>query len=182
MSEDFGIKINMTAKEGKSVTLLPLPSGQYHVAVSDCDIQEVSQGDNEGKPMYNLELTVQDGDYENRKVWSLIMLFEGALYSISQMLKAQGIEVKEIGDRAEFQVPGFEPNVVPGPNWWMGKHFVVRVKLMPKRKDKKSGKEYDEKAEVKGFMSAKDWDPSKSPKKSAEGGTGAPANKVSLLS
>lgn len=176
MSE--GIRVNMTSKEGKSQTLEPLPSGKYLVAVTDCDLEEVKSGgsgkpENVGKPMFVMEFTVQEGDYENRKVWSNVMLFDGALYSISQMLKAQGVEVKELGDRAEFQVEGFEPNVIPGPEWWMARQFVVRVKLMDKRsvKNKNTGevREFDERAEVKGFMSPKDWKPGTAPKKAAEG-------------
>lgn len=173
-----GIRVNMSSKEGKSVTLQPLPSGKYLVAVTDCDVQEVSKGDNEGKPMFNLELTVQEGDYEGRKLWTYVMLFDGALYSISQMLKCVGVEVKELGEKAEFQVPGYDVNVIPGPEYWMSKQFVVRTKLMPKRKDPKTNKEYDERAEVKGFMPAKDWKPGSSPSKAAAGTTGS---KVSLL-
>lgn len=173
-----GIRVNMSSKEGKSETLEPLPSGKYLVAVTDCDLEEIKPGgsgkpENVGKPMFVMEFTVQEGDYENRKAWSNVMLFDGALYSISQMLKAQGVDVKEIGDRAEFQVEGFDPNVIPGPEWWMSKQFVIRVKLMPKRKVKNRNtgeeREFDERAEVKGFMSAKDWKAGSSPKKAADG-------------
>ena len=176
-----GIRVNMSSKEGKSVTLEPLPSGRYLMAITDIDLDEVSgnggRPENKGKPMFKIELTVQEGDYENRKAWTNVMLFDGALYSISQMLKAQGVEVKEIGDRAEFQVDGFESNVIPGPEWWMGKQFVCRLKLMGKRKDPKTGKEYDERSEVKGFMPAKDWKPGEGPKK----GTTATKARTSLL-
>lgn len=157
MSE--GIRVNMTAKEGASKTLEPLPSGKYLVTVTDCDLVECGPtSKNPGKPMFQLELTVQEGTYENRKVWTNVMLFEKALYSIAQMLTSIGVDVKEIGDQAEFQVPGFEPNIIPGPEFWMGKQFVVRVKLVGPRKitNKQTGetKEYDERAEVKGFMPA----------------------------
>lgn len=179
-----GIRVNMSSKEGKSVTLEPLPSGKYLMAITECEVVEVSSGDNEGKPMFSLELTVQDGDYENRKAWTNVMLFEGALYSLSQMLKAQGVEVKEIGERAEFQVPGYEPNMVPGPEWWATKQFVCKLKLMPKRtvRNKVTGekREYDERSEVKGFMSTKDWDPSQAPKKAAAGAAKA-AGRPSVL-
>jgi hypothetical protein len=134
--------------------------------------------------MFNLELTVQDGDYEGRKAWTLVMLFDGALYSISQMIKALGVEVKEVGDRAEFQIDGYPPNVVPGPEFWQGKQFVIRTKVMPARKvkDKRTGemKEYDARTEVKGFMSPKDWNPDSAPKKATASATGSKP-RVSLL-
>jgi hypothetical protein len=163
----------MTGKEGKSTTLEPLPSGHYLMAITDIDLDQCGpDSKNPGKDMFKVELTVQDGDYENRKAWTNVMLFDGALYSIAQMIKAQGVDIKEVGDSAEFQVPGFAVNEIPGPEYWMGKQFVCRVKLVGKRKDPKTGKEYDERAEIKGFMSPKNWDPNKAPKKAtAEAGT-----------
>ena len=178
MSDDGGIRVNMSAKEGKSATLEPLPNGKYLMAITDIEVDTIKPGgegkpENVGKPMFKIELTVQDGDYESRMAWTNVMLFDGALYSVSQMLKAQGIEVKEIGDRAEFQVPGFAANVIPGPSWWQGKQFVCRLKLSPERtvtnKATKEKKTYDARAEVKGFMSAKDWNPATAPKKQADG-------------
>lgn len=155
-----GIRVNMSGKEGASKTLEPLPSGRYVMAITDCDLDECGPtSKNPGKPMFKIELTVQEGQYENRKAWTNVMLFEGALYSISQMLQAQGVEVKVLGESAEFQVPGFEPNVIPGAEWWMSKQFLIRIKLMPPRKDPDSGKTYDEKSEVKGYMSVKDNGP-----------------------
>jgi len=178
-----GIRVNMSSKEGKSKTLEPLPSGRYLVAVTDCDLDECGpNSDNAGKPMFKLEVTVQDGDYEGRKAWTNVMLFEKALYSISQMLKACGIDIREVGDKAEFQVEGYEPNMIPGPEYWMGKQFIIRTKLMPKRKDKNTGKEYDERTEIKGFMSPKDWNPSMAPKLAAPAVmTGGGAKRPSLL-
>ena len=177
-----GIRVNMSAKEGKSKTLEPLPSGRYLVAVTDCDLDECGpSSDNAGKPMFKLEVTVQDGDYEGRKAWTNVMLFEKALYSISQMIKAQGVDIKEVGDKAEFQVPGYEPNVIPGPEYWMSKQFIIRTKLMPKRKDPKSGKEYDERTEIKGFMSPKDWNPGMAPKAAAAATGGGAAKRPSML-
>jgi len=183
---DGGIRVNMSAKEGASVTLEPLPSGKYLMAITDCEVEKVKNApapgkkDNRGKLMFKIELTVQDGDYENRKAWTNVMLFDGALYSLSQMVKALGYEVVEKGESAEFQIPGFAANIVPGAEWWMGKQFVVRTQLMPKRKDKTTGKEYQERTEVKGFMSAKGWNAAQAPKKSAEGAA-SPAKKTSAL-
>jgi hypothetical protein len=161
----------MTGKEGKSQTLDPLPGGKFLMAITDCDIEQIKPGgqakkENVGKPMFAIELTVQDGDFENRKAWTRVMLFDGALYTISQMLKAQGVAVTEMGDKAEFQVEGYAKNVIPGAAWWMGKLFVVRLKFVAKSKGK-DGKEYDDRNEVKGFQSPKDWKPGTSPKKAS---------------
>jgi len=182
---DTGIRVNMSAQEGKSTTQgEPLPSGLFRMAITNCSLEKVKnppqpgKKDNRGKPMFVIELTVQDGDYEDRPAWTNVMLFDGALYSISQMLKAQGVEVKEVGDAAEFQVPGFEKNEVPGPEWWLSKQFVCRLKRIGARKV--GDKEYDPRAEVKGFLSVKDWNPDRSPKK-AQQAAGMAKAKSSVL-
>lgn len=192
MSDDGGIRVNMSAKEGRSVTNDPLPTGKYHMAITDIELDKIKPGgegkpENVGKPMFKVELTVQDGDYADRLAWTNVMCFDGALYSIAQMLKAQGIDVVENPDgSATFQVEGFKPNFIPGPAWWQGKTFICRLKLGRERtvKNKATGesKTYDARAEVKGFMAVpKDWDPKLSPKKPTEGSTGTVKAKASML-
>lgn len=39
-----------------------------------------------------VEFTIQEGEYEGRKVWTNAMLFDGALYTVAQILKATGFE------------------------------------------------------------------------------------------
>lgn len=188
MSDTGGIRVNMTAAEGKSKTQgEPIPTGLYRMAVTECDLEKVKnppskpgKKDNRGEPMFLMELTVQDGDYEERTAWTNVMLFKGALYSVAQMLKAQGIEVKELPDgSAEFQVPGYEKNMVPGPEWWMGKQFCCKVRRVGAKKV--GDQEYDPRAEIRGFMSTKDWDPARSPKKPTEATAGKATAKTSAL-
>lgn len=151
----MGIKVNMSTKEGSSASLDPLPVGKYLVAVTDGSLKASTSAKNPGKPFYNLELTVQEGAYDGRKIFTNVMCFEGALYSISQMLKALGVEVVANGDQATFQVPDHEENEIPELEYFMGQQFVVKLSIEKERTVE--GKTYPERNEVKSWSSAKDW-------------------------
>jgi hypothetical protein len=164
----------MTAKEAASesrdVELLPV--GKYLTAISDVDTREVTnppkpgKQDNRGKPYYAVEFTIQGTDYAGRKAWTNAMIFEGALYTIVNILKALDIPFTGTDDNPVFQVPGYEPNVVPEPGWFLGKQIVVRIgHRRGDVKNKETGERYADKAEPNGFFSVKDWDASKAPSK-----------------
>lgn len=85
-----GLKVNFSAEEASSESLNfdPIPSGEYYARITDITEKEVSQGANQGKAFWNVEFTVQDGEFADRKVWTNAMLFDGALYTLAQLLKA----------------------------------------------------------------------------------------------
>jgi hypothetical protein len=138
-----GFRINISSKEasaeGRSTALLP--RGDYHVKVTDGSIEECSPtAKNAGKPYYNLELTIQSGPHEGRKLYDNAMLFEGALYTIVQIMKALGHNVEE----GEMIVPSLDEII--------GQDFIVAVRKEPAKGD------YDERNAVKSYMK---YDPSK---------------------
>jgi hypothetical protein len=133
----MGLKVNVSQKESESKALDPIPRGQYHVKVTDIETRESKSEKNKGKPYYALELTVQDGDYEGRKLWANVMLFEGALYSIVQICKAMGQDVEE----GELEIPDEDE--------LLSEDFIVRVIIKP------ADDQYDSKNVVKAF---KAWD------------------------
>lgn len=149
----MGIKVNMTEQEASSAPRENLPAGNYLVAVTDGSLAQSKSTKNAGKPYYSLTLTVQDGKYAGRNIYTNVMCFDGALYSIVQMLKA--LDVPFQGQT--FHVPDHEEMEIPELDWFLGKEFVVQVKITPARKDPATGKEYDARNDVKGWMAAKDW-------------------------
>jgi hypothetical protein len=155
----MGIKVVATSQEASSAPRDPLPAGKYLVSVTDGNLKASKSQKNSGKPYYALELTVNDGKYDGRKLWTNVMCFEGALYSIVQMLKALGVEFDASGN---FQVPAHDENEIPELDWFIGQQFVVAVKITPPSKGP-DGKEYDARNDVKSWDSAKTW-------------TGAPAS------
>jgi hypothetical protein len=136
-----GFRVNFSSKEasseGRGTELLP--RGNYHVKVTDGSIEECGPASkNPGKPYYRFEMTIQSGPHAGRKLFTNAMLFEGALYTITQVMKGMGISVSE-GEM-----------VVPSLSEIIGYDFVVGVVKKPKRVV--DDKEYDEANEVKDFL------------------------------
>lgn len=140
---DTGIRVNFSEEEAGSEArlFLPLPTGQYNVKVTEVELTEVTQGKNEGKPYWKLVLTVQDGEYIDRKLWTNAMLFEGALYTTAQLLKATGF-----GD-------SIKKGVIPDGDKLIGKDAVAVVaRVRDKYQEEKLGTgEAVFKNDVKGF-------------------------------
>lgn len=89
----MALHVNFSADEASSEakSFDPLPSGNYHVRITEITTKECGPNSkNVGKEYWSVEFTVQDGEYADRKVWTNVMLFEGALYSLVQLLKATG--------------------------------------------------------------------------------------------
>src|SRR6185503_5249622 len=119
---DGWLNLNFTDQEAASEVreFSALPSGAYLVAVTDLESRESTNPKTLAKhngqaPYVTLELTVQedgsDGSHIGAKAWWNVMLFEGALYSLGQLMKAWDL------------VPGRDP--VPNPQEWLGRTFVM---------------------------------------------------------
>jgi hypothetical protein len=105
---ELSLNLNFSNEEASSEarSFEALPAGKYAVKITGIDLRRCKPGTkNAGKPYWAVEFTVQDGPYENRKVWSNVMLFDGALYSISQLLKATGLGNPSAG---QFKLPSQE--------------------------------------------------------------------------
>jgi hypothetical protein len=88
------LRVNFSEEEASSEgrSFEPIPGGQYHVAITDIETRKVTSTEkgNQGKPFWNVTLTVQSGAHVDKKLWGSVMLFEGALYSFSQLMKSTG--------------------------------------------------------------------------------------------
>ena len=166
MSDGF-LNLNFSDQEASSEVreFSTLPSGAYLVAITDIEMKESTNPKTLAKhngvaPYAAVELTVQedglDGKYIGQKAWWNVMLFEGALYSLAQLMKAWDL------------VPG--QDAIPDPEEWVGKTFVmVGRQEQAKTKDDASDKyvnKYEEKDgkrvpvmryEVKGAKHPNEW-------------------------
>ncbi len=100
----MSIHVNFSGEEAGSEArdYTPLPPGRYWAKITDVEDKEAGpEAKHPGAPFWNVELTIQDGPYENRKLWHNVMLFDGALYSLSQLMKALGVDITE----GDFTVP-----------------------------------------------------------------------------
>lgn len=89
------MKVNFSQEEASSEarSFEPIPSSTYPARITDIDLRECGPASkNAGKPYWAVEFTIQEGEYEGRKVWTNAMLFDGALYTVAQILKATGFE------------------------------------------------------------------------------------------
>jgi hypothetical protein len=84
------LTVNFSQQEAESEarTFEAVPTGKYYCRITDVDVKRSKSEKHAGKPYYALELVIQDGKYANRKLWTNVMLFEGALYSLAQLHKA----------------------------------------------------------------------------------------------
>lgn len=114
-----GLRVNFSDKEATSAALDPIPRGEYHVKITDVETRYSKSEKNEGKPYWAIEFTVQEGPYSDRKVWTNCMLFEGALYTLSQLMKALGYDVSE----GESEVPDGDDLI--------SRDVIVRVTIRP---------------------------------------------------
>jgi hypothetical protein len=132
-----GLRVNFSSKEATSEAREPMPAGKYHVKITDIDPRESQSEKNFGKPYWAIEFTVQEGPYSDRKAWTNCMLFDGALYTLSQLMKSTGYDV----DEGDFEVPDSDELI--------GRDVVVRLIK------KAATDEYDARNEVKGISA---WD------------------------
>lgn len=86
------LRVNFSEEEASSEgrSFDALPGGQYLVCITDWEVRTSNSDKHKGKPYWALQLRVQEGEYENRVLFANVMLFEGALYSLAQLLKATG--------------------------------------------------------------------------------------------
>ena len=128
-----GLRVNFSnkeaASEARSVELMP--RGEYHVKITDIEDRESQSEKNYGKPYWAIEFTIQEGPYEDRKAWTNCMLFEGALYTLAQLMKALDFDISEgdfvlpnaydlIGRDAEITLVKQGNEARPGPPWPAG--------------------------------------------------------------
>jgi hypothetical protein len=135
--DDESFAVNMSEKEANSEarTLSPLPKGEYLVHVDECDIEESKSAANRGKPMFAFKFVVDEGDYEGRACYTRAMLWDGALYTISQMMKAVGLDPKRRGEDGQVRIPP--------ARWWLGKKMVAVVTVKPKMEKNPETDKYD---------------------------------------
>jgi len=95
----------------------PIPKGAYAVTVYDVKAEEVRSGPNAGKPRWNVQFRVSEGQYENRRVFAYIPLYvAGDFWKTQSFFESLGFDVK-----GEFKVPA--------PADVLGKSVLARVTI-----------------------------------------------------
>ena len=133
------LKVNFTSEEaGSTVREIP-PSGEYLVAITDGELKEVKPGrKNTGKPFWQVRMVIQEGAYAGTSLIASVMLFDGALYTFSQLMKALDYDINS----GDFVVPSLDDVIGNNVNV---KGYKMPAKTLP------DGTELSERFEVKGF-------------------------------
>ena len=89
------LKVNFSTEEVESTTKVftAAPPGFYLAAITKVEDASVTSNDkgNFGKPYWKVTLVIQEGAFAKRWLFANVMLFEGALHTASQLLKAVGM-------------------------------------------------------------------------------------------
>jgi hypothetical protein len=152
---DDELRINFSDDEASSRSFDPLPTGRYEVYISDGSLEHSKSEKNPGKPYWHLEMTVSDGPYADRKVWGNVMLWEGAAFSLAQLLKAVGR-----GDVLDKQSKSY--GRIPPLDDFIGQKIAVQVKKQRDdyvMRDAAPGEPVQFKNEIKGYASLADAEP-----------------------
>jgi len=136
------LKVNFTDREATSTVREIPPSGEYLVAITDGEIKDVKPGrKNTGKPYWQLRFVIQDGAYAGSSLIASVMLFDGALFSFAQLMKALGYDVNS----GDFLIPSLDEII--------GKNVNVRGFKKPPS-TLPDGTELSERFEIKGYKTA----------------------------
>jgi hypothetical protein len=136
------LKVNFSEREATSTVRDILPSGEYFCNLVDGSTERVKPGrPNVGKPYWKVRFVVQEGAYSGSSINATVMLFDGALYSLAQLLKAMGFELNTGGDF-----------VIPDLTKLFGKPVIVKGIKRPA--ETKDGQELQERFEVRGYKKA----------------------------
>jgi hypothetical protein len=126
----------------------PLPAGWYKVAITDINVKQSSaQAKFPNEDYLSFEFTVQDGEYEDRKLWTNAMLLTHALFTLKGILGALGYDVSGALDIQSMLESGELE----------GRELLVRAKVKPPvfESDGKTIK-YDAGNELKAFKAIGD--------------------------
>lgn len=152
----MGFKIDFSEEdlkaEGSSTNYDALPAGDYPCVVSDIELKEVSNGENKGKLMWRVTLTIEDDSpdakYNGRKFWPNIMLFtvydrktgRPNNFYMAQWLKATGM------------AHAMETGEVPEADAFLGKKLIANVLRKKTSYNVQPGDPAKYENTVKGFM------------------------------
>lgn len=85
----MGLRVNFT--ETGDVDFPVMPAGTYAAKVTDGELREAGpNAKHPGSEYINWEFTIQDGEYQGRKVWQNTSLIPEALVGLKGLLSATG--------------------------------------------------------------------------------------------
>lgn len=117
MTTIINIPENLPQSSSQQTSYEPLPKGKYDTTIYDIQQDTVKSGENAGKPRWKVQLKVVSGQYENRRLFTLIPLYvAGDFWKTQSFFEALGFSLK-----GNFSVPD--------TNDLLGKALTTRVTI-----------------------------------------------------
>lgn len=128
-----GFRVDFSEKEASAEAFEGgvIPRGWYRTRITEVTVEESKSTKNPGKPMFAVVHTIQGGPYKGRKLYDRWCLWTGALYSVSQAMKAAGLPVKEGSMN------------IPPAKWWQGKELLTQTSVEAKKELNSETQKYD---------------------------------------
>jgi hypothetical protein len=84
----------------------PIPAGVYPIVVST--LKQSEEDGPSGYPYIILEMTVANGDFENRKLWTNLSMSPKAAFKVKEFLLGVGVPEEDLGGEFEFDPDEYE--------------------------------------------------------------------------
>jgi len=84
----------------------PIPAGVYPITVTA--LKQSEEDGPSGYPYIIVEMTVNDGDFENRKLWTNLSMSPKAAFKVKEFLLGVGVSEEDLGGEFEFDPDEYE--------------------------------------------------------------------------
>ena len=84
----------------------PIPAGAYPIVVST--VKQSEEDGPSGFPYFILELTVAEGEFENRKLWTNLSMSPKAAFKVKEFLLAVGVPEEDLAGEFDFDPDEYE--------------------------------------------------------------------------
>lgn len=84
----------------------PIPAGVYPVVITS--LRQSEEDGPSGYPYLILEMTISDGEYENRKLWTNLSMSPKAAFKVKEFCLAVGVSEEELTGEFDFDPEDYE--------------------------------------------------------------------------
>ena len=84
----------------------PIPAGVYPIVVSS--LKQSEEDGPSGYPYIILEMTVAEGEFENRKLWTNLSMSPKVAFKVKEFLLGVGVPEEDLGGEFEFDPDEYE--------------------------------------------------------------------------
>jgi hypothetical protein len=84
----------------------PIPAGVYPVVITS--LKQSEEDGPSGYPYIIVEMTISDGEFENRKLWTNLSMSPKAAFKVKEFCLSVGVPEEELATEFEFEPDDYE--------------------------------------------------------------------------